>query len=124
MNQLTKFSAHALRQAILLVVALSPLQAATYYVSSAGSNANAGTGIRALAEVHGSSLNGQNGYDCVVTNITGGTTLSYFCNSVGPPSFTNGLQIEFEVQNGSGPTSVAGAPSGLSLFTKYYIRDV
>lgn len=76
------------------------------------------TGIRALSEGHGSSINGGLGFLCVITNLTT-NTITMGCNGAGLPVLANGMQVEFEVISEGNP--LATAPTGFSLLTKYYV---
>jgi hypothetical protein len=76
------------------------------------------TGIRATTEVHGSNLNGGNGFLCWVSALAS-DTFTLWCGGAGLPAFSNGTQIEFETRNEGNP--LATGPTGFSLFTKYYV---
>ncbi len=79
-------------------------------------------GIQATTEIHGSSQNAGNGYECVIIGLAT-DTITMSCNQGGIPSggLANGSQVEFEVQT-EGHT-LATAPTNLPLFQKLYIRD-
>jgi len=82
-----------------------------------------GVSATSLAETHGTGLINGGGTTCILTQLT--PDINYYCDADSTshtwPDLANGSQVYFDLAQGGNATQIM--PSGLTQFTKYYVRD-